>query len=73
MPRHGVGLNELLGGGGCRCALSTNVLAENRSRKARTRTPELSLGYNRNDRISRGTLVVPTTVSEAGQRNARDV
>ena len=72
-PRHGVGLNELLGGGGCRCAPSPNVLAENRSGKARTRTSELSAGCNRSDRISRAKLTAPTTVSEAGERNACEV
>ena len=71
-PRHGVGLNELLGGGGCRCAPSPNVLDENRSGKTRTRTPELSAGCNRSGRVSCGTLTVPITVSEADQRNAYD-
>ena len=51
MPRHGVGLNELLGGGGCRCAPSHCALAENRSGKARTRTWEPSAGCNRSDRV----------------------
>jgi hypothetical protein len=56
MPRHGVGLNELLGGGGCRCKLSPRTLAENRSGKARTRTRKLSAGPVRKDSISSGTL-----------------
>ena len=56
MPRHGVGLNELLGGGGCRCEPNPGALAESRSGKARTRTCELSAGCNRSDRVSRGTL-----------------
>ena len=56
MPRHGVGLNELLGGGGCRCATSHDALAERRSGKARTRTCELSAGSNRSGRADRGTL-----------------
>ena len=55
-PRHGVGLNELLGGGGCRCEPSPNVLAESRSGKVRTRTRELSAGCNRSDRVSCGNL-----------------
>ena len=33
-PRCGVGLNELLGGGGCRCESSPGALAERRSGKA---------------------------------------
>ena len=70
MPRHGVGLNELLGGGGCRCELSTEALAERRSGKARARTRELSGGCLRSDRVSRGTQSAPTSVSEAGERNA---
>ena len=53
-PRHGVGLNELLGGGGCRCTPSPDALAENRSRKARTRIRKLSAGPVRNDSISSG-------------------
>ena len=53
-PRHGVGLNELLGGGGCRWILSPEALAESRSGKARTRTCELSAGHYRSDRISSG-------------------
>ncbi len=53
-PRHGVGLNELLGGGGCRCEPSPSGLAERRSGKARTRTRELSAGCNRSDRIRPG-------------------
>ena len=36
-PRCGVGLNELLGGGGCRYAPSPDALAENRSPDARAR------------------------------------
>ena len=56
LPRHGVGLNELLGGGGCRCALSPHALAENRSGKARTRTRGLSAGRNRSDCVSHGIL-----------------
>ena len=70
MPRHGVGLNELLGGGGCRCEPSPDELAERRSGEARTRTRYLSAGCLRSDRVSRGTLTVPITVSEAGERNA---
>ena len=54
MPRHGVGLNELLGGGGCRLKPSPDTLAERRSGKARTRTCELSVGCNRSSRISSG-------------------
>ena len=54
MPRHGVGLNELLGGGGCRLKPDPGALAENRSGKARTRTRELSAGCNRSDRVSSG-------------------
>ena len=73
MPRHGVGLNELLGGGGCRCEPSHEALAENRSGKARTRTRELSAGCNRSDRVSRGTLTVAITVFKAGQRDACNV
>ena len=73
MPRHGGGLNELLGGGGCRCAPSPDALAENRSAKARTRTRELPAGCLRSDRVSRGTLTAPITISEAGQRHACDV
>ena len=69
-PRHGVGLNELLGGGGCLCEPSPGALAERRSGKARTRTRELSAGCIRSDRVSRGTLTVPNTVSEAAERNA---
>ena len=57
-PRHGVGLNELLGGGGCRCEPSPDALAERRSGKARTRTRELTAGCNRSDRVSHGTLAV---------------
>ena len=56
MPRHGVGLNELLGGDGCRCAPSPDALAERRSVKARTRTCELSAGCNRSDQAGRGTM-----------------
>ena len=52
-PRHGVGLNELLGGGGCRCEPSPGAFSENRSGKARTRTCELSAGLIRSDSISR--------------------
>ena len=37
-PRCGVGLNELLGGGGCRYKPGPSELAESRSGKARTRT-----------------------------------
>ena len=55
-PRHGVGLNELLGGDGCRCAPSPGAFTECRSGKARTRTRELSAGCNRSDRAGRGTL-----------------
>ena len=69
-PRHGVGLNELLGGGGCRCKWDPDALAESRSGKARTRICELSGGCNRSDSISRGRLAALTTVSEAGQRHA---
>ena len=54
MPRHGVGLNELLGGGGCRCEPNPGTLAENRSGKARARTCGLSAGPVRNDSISHG-------------------
>jgi hypothetical protein len=53
-PRHGVGLNELLGGGGCPCEPSPDAFAENRSGKARTRIRELSAGRYRSDRISSG-------------------
>ena len=53
-PRHGVGLNELLGGGGCRCKSGTDALAERRSGKVRARTCELSAGCNRSDRVSSG-------------------
>jgi hypothetical protein len=53
-PRHGVGLNELLGGGGCRLKPNPDALAERRSGEARTRTCELSAGCNRSDRISSG-------------------
>ena len=56
MPRHGVGLNELLGGGGCRLKPDPGALAENRSEKARTRTCELSAGCKRSGRVSHGTL-----------------
>ena len=55
-PRHGVGLNELLGGGGCRLKLDSGAPAERRSGKARARTCELSAGRNRSDRVSHGTL-----------------
>ena len=54
MPRHGVGLNELLGGGGRRCKSSPDTLAENRSGEARTRTREILAGRHRSDRISGG-------------------
>ena len=53
-PRHGVGLNELLGGGGCRQKRNPSPVAEKRSGKARTRTRELSVEPVRNDSISRG-------------------
>ena len=55
-PRHGVGLNELLGGGGRRCEPSPEALAENRSGEARARSRELSAGPVRNDSMSSGTL-----------------
>ena len=70
MPRHGVGLNELLGGGGCRCEPSPDELAERRRGKARARTRELSAVCLRSDRVSHGTQTAPTAVSEAGERNA---
>ena len=54
MPRHGVGLNELLGGDGCRLKLAPGALAERRSGNARARTRELSAGCNRSDRVSTG-------------------
>ena len=57
-PRHGVGLNELLGGGGCGCKWHLGALAERRSGKARTRTRELTAGCNRSNRVSHGTLAV---------------
>ena len=69
-PRHGVGLNELLGGGGCRLKPDPGAPAENRSGKARARTRDLSAGCLRSDRVSRGTQAAPSTVSEAGERNA---
>ena len=69
-PRHGVGLNELLGGGGCRCEPSPGALAERRSGKAWTRTRELSAGCLRSDRVIRGMLTAPTIASEAGELNA---
>ena len=40
-PRCGVGLNDLLGGGGYRCEPNSDALAENRSPSARAR-PENS-------------------------------
>ena len=55
-PRRGVGLNELLGGGGCRCESQPGALAERRSGTARARTHELSAGPVRNDSMSSGTL-----------------
>ena len=73
MPRHGVGLNELLGGGGRRCKSGPDILAERRSGKARARTRELSGGCLRSDRVSRGTQSAPNSVSEAGEHNACDV
>ena len=51
-------MNELLGGGGCRCKWHLGALAERRSGKARTRTRELTAGCNRSDRASHGTLAV---------------
>ena len=55
-PRQGVGLNELLGGGGCRCKSHPGALSERRSGKARTRTRELSAGRYRSDCVSHGIL-----------------
>ena len=65
-------MNELLGGGGCRCKSEPGALAESRSGKARTRICEFSGRCNRSDSVSRGRLTAPTTVSEAGQRHACD-
>ena len=65
-PRHGVGLNDLLGGGGCRQKRNPDPVSEKRSGKARTRTRELSAVCNRSDRVSCEILTVSITVSEAG-------
>ena len=53
-------MNELLGGGGCRCEPDPGTLAERRSGKARARTRELSAGPVRNDSMSSGTLTDTT-------------
>ena len=54
MPRCGVGLNDLLGGGGCRYKPNLGKLTESRSGKARARTRELSAGCNRSGRVNGG-------------------
>ena len=65
MPRHGVGLNELLGGGGCRYKLGPSELAESRSGRSRARTRELSAGCNRSDRVSVGRLTTANHCSRS--------
>ena len=70
MPRHGVGLNELLGGGGCQRRMNPADAPERRSDEVCAR-PENFSGRVRSNRIrSLRTHRQPITVSEAGERNA---
>ena len=73
MPRHGVGLNELLGGGGCRCEPIHDALAESRSGKARARTVSFQRGVTEATASAADNLTMLITVSEACQRDARAV
>ncbi len=65
-PRCGVGLNELLGGGGCRQHMSPADASESRSGKVRARPANLPGRVRSNHIRSRQTDRKPVTVSEAG-------
>jgi hypothetical protein len=73
MPRHGVGLNELLGGGGCWCKRIPAELPKDEVGKP-VRAPDNFPPDVTEVTVSvAGNLTTSITVSEADQRNARDM
>ena len=72
-PRHGVGLNDLLGGKEAGEGETPAYVPKSRSLEARARPVKLQLDVSEATASVEDRLAAPITVSEAGQRNACEV
>ena len=73
MPRHGLGLNELLGGGDADVNRTLASLPKAGAGKPVRAPANFPPGVSEATVSVVGKLSTPITVSEADQRNARDV